>query len=102
MSTAEPSPFVSGFELVGPFQEWRVVVEGRRVPLLTAEEVEGGRLNLIFDDRIGVLLDIATAESVIPFIADVIKGCLNFKHGWPIMLEIGEVHANADDPEDAA
>jgi hypothetical protein len=80
------------YDLVGPFSEYRVTVEGKRVPLLSAHPIDGGKLNLVFDGRFCVLLDVSTAESVVPFVADVIRGCLTFEHKWPVMLEIGEVN----------
>lgn len=46
LPTKEPPPF-----LVGPFQEWRVVVEGRFVPGLTGRKDSDGTIWLTVDRR---------------------------------------------------
>jgi hypothetical protein len=80
-----------GYSLVGPFREWRVTVDSKRVPLLSAEEIDGGRINLVFDGKWCVLLDAGEAEAVVPFVAEIIRTCLDYKHAWPEMMEIGSV-----------
>jgi hypothetical protein len=60
------------YQLVGPFQTWRVVVDGREVPYLTATPANRGRVQLSLDERYAIELDLATAESVVPFLADAI------------------------------
>ena len=37
--------------LVGPFEEWRVQVEGRIIPRLTGHQQQDGRITLIVDGR---------------------------------------------------
>lgn len=37
--------------LVGPFEVWKVVVEGRAIPRLTGYPQEDGRISLIVDGR---------------------------------------------------
>jgi hypothetical protein len=39
--------------LVGPFQEWRVIVNGRRVPRLTGVKQGDGSVMLVLDHRLG-------------------------------------------------
>ena len=39
--------------LVGPFQEWRVIVQGRAIPKLTGYKHEDGRVSLTVDHRFG-------------------------------------------------
>ncbi len=65
-------------EYVGPFQEWEVVVDGRRVPYLSAIPLKGGQVRLVLDDRIGLDLDVKTAECVVPWIADVIALAMGY------------------------
>ena len=60
------------FELVGPFEEWRVVLEGREVPFLTAWPANGGVIHLTLDRRYGLDVAVADAERLIPFLADCI------------------------------
>lgn len=59
-------------EYVGPFQEWQVVVDGRGVPHITAVPLVGGKVRLVLDSRMGLVLDVTTAEAVVPFLADAI------------------------------
>jgi hypothetical protein len=39
--------------LVGPFEEWRVLVQGRVVPNLTGHKYDDGRVALTVDRRFG-------------------------------------------------
>jgi hypothetical protein len=77
---------VADVEYVGPFDDWRVVVDGRRVPFLSARPVDGGKVDLTLDDRYGLLVDVETAEKVIPFLADAIAVAMGFtchpRAGW--------------------
>lgn len=36
---------------IGPFEEWRVVLDGRVIPLLTGRRQENGRIWLMLDHR---------------------------------------------------
>ncbi len=63
---------------VGPFESWRVVVNGRQVPFLSADVHNGGKVELTLDDRIALTLDVVTAEEVVPFIADAIAIALGY------------------------
>jgi hypothetical protein len=44
----EPPPL-----LVGPFEEYRVVIDGRRIPKLTGRKDSDGRVHLTVDHRFG-------------------------------------------------
>lgn len=46
-----PPPLLREPLLVGPFEEYRVVVEGRAIPRLTGYLQEDGRITLIVDGR---------------------------------------------------
>lgn len=59
-------------EFVGPFDRWDLVVGGRVVPYLDARPVNGGRIDFTLDHRFGLVLDLATAEYVAPFLAHCI------------------------------
>jgi hypothetical protein len=59
-------------EYVGPFKRWDVVVDGRKVPYLQGRPCNGGRVDLGLDHRYGLILDVATADRVVPFLADAI------------------------------
>jgi hypothetical protein len=59
-------------EYIGPFESWRVVVDGRQVPFLAAHPLDGGRVDPTLDDRFGLILDVATAERVLPFLVNAI------------------------------
>lgn len=65
-------------EYVGPFNEWRVVVDGWQVPFLSCIPLDGGKVDLDLDGRYGLILDVATAERVVPFLADAIAIALGF------------------------
>jgi hypothetical protein len=69
---------MSEYEIVGPFETHRVIVGGRRVPFLQAHPMNGGRISLILDNRLGVDVSVADAETVIPFIADCIAVALGY------------------------
>lgn len=58
--------------VVGPFQQWRVTVDGWEVPLLTASPETGGMIHLSLDHRFGLDLSVQDAESIVPFIAHAI------------------------------
>ena len=39
--------------LIGPFEEYRVIVDGRIIPKLTGRKTEDGRYNFFIDNRFG-------------------------------------------------
>jgi hypothetical protein len=65
-------------EYVGPFKEWEVVVDGRRVPHVTAVPLSGGKVRLVLDNRFGLVLDVAMANKVVPFLADAIAVAMGY------------------------
>jgi len=77
---------VADEEYIGPFDDWRVTVDGRRVPFLAAHPVDGGKVDLTLDDRYALLLDVQTAERVIPLLADAIAIAMGYtchpRPGW--------------------
>jgi hypothetical protein len=56
---------VADVNFVGPFESWRVVVNGRQVPFLSADVHNGGKVELTLDE-------------VVPFIADAIAIALGY------------------------
>lgn len=69
---------MSDYEIVGPFESHRVIVDGRRVPFLDALPVNGGKIALLLDGRYSVDIDVAQADALIPWIADAIAVALGF------------------------
>jgi hypothetical protein len=69
---------MSDYEIVGPFQSHRVIVEGRRVPFLEALPVNGGKISLLLDSRFSLDISVADAETFIPWIADAIAVALGY------------------------
>jgi hypothetical protein len=74
LPTQELPPF-----LVGPFREWRVVVEGRFVPGLTGW-VEGDRIWLCVDNRFGSSF---STEADARNAASLIAEAMAVAHGYP-------------------
>jgi hypothetical protein len=66
------------YEIIGPFQSHRVIVAGRRVPLLEAHPANGGRIGLVLDGRFALDVPVADADTVIPFIADCIAVAMGY------------------------
>lgn len=60
------------YEIIGPFDTYRVSVEGRRVPFLEGFPMNGGKIGLVLDGRFSLDVSVADAETVIPFIAECI------------------------------
>jgi hypothetical protein len=42
---------MSDYQIVGPFQNHRVIVNGRRVPFLEALPLNGGKIRLLLNGR---------------------------------------------------
>lgn len=57
--------------LVGPFEEYRVVIEGRKIPRLTGRRTDEG-VNLIVDGRFCVLVPDDIAQSVAWLVAQAL------------------------------
>ena len=77
---------MSPVDFVGPFERWDVVVDGRKVPFLECRPRKGGEIDLGLDHRYGLILDVATAERVVPFLADAIAIAMGYtchpRPGW--------------------
>jgi hypothetical protein len=63
-------------ELVGPFNERRLVIDGWSVPFLEAVELDGGRFNFTLDHRLGLEVDAEHFERTARFLADAIAVAL--------------------------
>lgn len=66
--------------LIGPFEYHAVVIEGRRIPRLTAHRTPDG-INLIVDDRFCVLLP----EDVAADVAWLVANALAVGAGYPCL-----------------
>lgn len=62
----------SRVDYVGPFESHDVVIAGRQVPFLRATPLDGGRIDLTLDRRLGLQLSVEEAERFVPFLADAI------------------------------
>lgn len=67
-----------GVEIVGPFHDREVVIDGWRVPLLSACERDGGQISLVVDHRMGVAVPAAQFDQFARFVADVIGVCWGY------------------------
>jgi hypothetical protein len=59
-------------EIVGPFNERRLVIDGWQVPFLEATEVDGGRIHFTLDHRLGLDVEAKDFEPFARFLADAI------------------------------
>jgi len=76
------------YEIVGPFSVHRVIVDGREVPFLDAMPANGGIIHLLLDQRYGLDITVADAETFIPWIADAIAVAMGYTcHPRPYMEE---------------
>jgi hypothetical protein len=64
-------------EFLPPAKGHEVLVRGRRVPMLEAHLRPGGRVNLVFDGRLGLALDATNYEQVVTFVADVMENVMH-------------------------
>lgn len=67
-----------GVEIIGPFKERRLVIDGWQVPLVEATELDGGRFFLKLDGRMGLYVGAPQFENVARFIADTVAVCLGY------------------------
>jgi hypothetical protein len=65
-----------GIELVGPFNERRLVIDGWSVPFLEAVELDGGKFHFTLDHRLGLEVDAEHFEQVARFLADTVAVAL--------------------------
>lgn len=63
-------------EIVGPFNDYRLVVDGWEVPFMQAIEVDGGRINLVVDHRLGFSVSAAEFDQVARLVAHSIAVAL--------------------------
>jgi len=76
-----PSPPEPPALLVGPFQSYKVVVEGRVIPKLTGHPHEDGTVSLVLDGRFAGQFSEDDARSV----AWLIANALAIGEGYPSM-----------------
>ena len=69
---------MSTYEITGPIQTRKVLVDGRAVPFLEAAPVNGGKISLLLDGRYGLDISVADAEAFVPWIADAIAIALGY------------------------
>lgn len=69
---------MSSYEITGPVQSRKVLVDGRAVPFLEAALPAGGKISLLLDGRYGLDISVADAEAFIPWIADAIAVALGY------------------------
>jgi hypothetical protein len=62
----------------GPFKHHDVVVEGRKVPFVTAKPLDGGRVDLWLDQRYALGLSAEEAERFVPFLANALAVALGY------------------------
>lgn len=67
-----PSFGDDGPQFVGPIETYAVVLHGRKVPMLSAHPLSGGRVLLCLDDRFSVEVSVQDAERIVPFVAHTI------------------------------
>ena len=63
-------------EIVGPFLDRRLVVDGWQVPFLQATEIDGGGVNFTLDGRFGLVVETKDFEPVASFLANSIAVAL--------------------------
>lgn len=66
-------------DLVGPFEERRVVLDGWTVPLIQAWEVDGGTVCVVVEDVFAYTIPAGEAENVIRLIANVIASAWGYR-----------------------
>jgi hypothetical protein len=91
----------TSFALAGPFEEYEVLVDSRRIPLLTGKKTEDGRFNIIVDKRfMGGPFDERAVEQVTFLLAQAIaiaSGYSNYEAQEPgrpfapIVRHLGEI-----------
>lgn len=65
--------------LIGPFEEWRVVLDGKGIPLLTGNKLPNGRVWLMLDNRFGGEFSEEDAWQV----AHLVANALAIGQGYP-------------------
>lgn len=65
-------------DVIGPFEYHAVVVNGYRVPYLTAEPANGGKVFLTLDSRYMIDIAVADFDRMMDFIANCIAVAAGF------------------------
>jgi hypothetical protein len=81
-----------GVELVGPFNERRLVIDGWSVPFLEAVE-DGGKVHFTLDHRLGLEVDAEHFERVARFLADTVAVALGLPSHPRGEKDRAELHA---------
>jgi hypothetical protein len=66
--------------IVGPFEEWRVIIDGRMIPRLNARRLSSGGVSLLLDKRF--ILDIPD-EGLAYQVASFVANALAIGEGYP-------------------
>jgi hypothetical protein len=69
---------MSDYEITGPIETRRVIVDGRRVPFLEAFPMAGGKISLLLDGRYSLDIPVGDAEAFVPWIADAIAVAMGY------------------------
>jgi hypothetical protein len=69
---------MSDYEITGPIESRRVIVDGRRVPFLEALPLNGGMIGLLLDGRYSIDISVADADAFVPWIADAIAIAMGY------------------------
>jgi len=69
---------VNSYEITGPLQVRKVLVDGRAVPFLEACPLAGGKISLLLDGRYALDISVADADAFIPWIADAIAVAMGY------------------------
>lgn len=94
----EPEDF-----LIGPFEECRVVIEGRKIPKLTGHRTTDG-VNLIIDNRFCVLVPNDLAQDIAWLVAQAMAVGAGYPHLGaetkdrcfaPLCMQVGNVTTEA-------
>lgn len=77
-SNMNDDPTRTQVEIVGPFKERHLVINGWRVPLMSACELDGGKVSIVLDHSIGMECDVKDFPQIASFLADTIGRCLGY------------------------
>lgn len=88
-------------QFIPPAKGYEVHVRGRRVPMMSAYIRPGGRVNLVFDGRIGLALDANNYEQVTAFVADVMENVMHAECGRTFNRVHEIVAIDAEEPPDS-
>jgi hypothetical protein len=76
----------SAVEFVGPIEHHAVIVNGFRVPHITATPIPGGQVYLNLDNRYGIDVPVGQVDGIVEFIANCIAVAKGYtchpQRGW--------------------